>query len=79
MSYKNSAPTLLTPGMTEVARPIQLANRIKFGSRSFGSIEHERVHKFHLKQSRSSCRQTWKNTILHNQINVTQALIDVDT
>ena len=63
--------------MTEVARPIQLANRIKFGSRSFRSIEDERVHSFHSKKF--SCWQTWKNTILHNQINVTQALIDVDT
>ena len=56
--------------MTEVARPIQLANLIKFGSRSFRSIEHERVHNFW---------QTWKNNILHNQTNVTQTVIDVDT
>ena len=62
------------PGMTEVARPIQLANQIKFGSRSSGSIEHERGYNFHSKQSKFSCWQTWKNSILHNQINVTQAL-----
>ena len=65
--------------MTEVARQIQLANRIGFGSRAFRSIEHEHVHNFHSKQSRFSCWQTWKNSILHKQINVTQALIDVDT
>ena len=41
---------LLTPGMTEVTRQIQLANRIKFDSCPFRSIEHERVHKYHSKQ-----------------------------
>ena len=38
---------LLIPGND---RQIQSANRAKFGSRSFRSIEHERVHDFHSKQ-----------------------------
>ena len=53
--------------MTEVTRQIQLANRIKFGSRFLWSIEHERVHKFHLNQF--CCWQAQKSSILHDHWN----------
>ena len=69
--------------MTQVAHQIQLANRIKSGPRSFRSIEHERVHNFHSKQSRFSIdkheRTAYDITNVIIIINVTQALIDVDT
>ena len=41
--YKNL--TFWPPGMTEQTHQIQLANGIKFGSRSFWSIEIESLHK----------------------------------
>ena len=52
--------------MTEETRKIQLANQIKFGSRSFRSIEQEDVHDFHPKQF--SCWQAWNNSILQNHL-----------
>ena len=39
-----------SPGITGETRQIQVANRIKFGSRSFRSIEYERIHDFYSKQ-----------------------------
>ena len=63
--------------MTEETRQIQLANRIKFGSRSFRSIEHEREHDFNQTSFLVDMHEitTYQTTI---QINVIQPVIDVD-
>ena len=63
-----------------MARPIKSANRIKFGSRFFWAIEHERVHTIFIQNSPGSLVDKQERTAYYrcNQINVTQALIDVD-
>ena len=72
------APNLLTPGNDPGDASDSISQSNQIGSRSFRSIEHERVHKFH---SHSSLvdkheRAAYYITI---QIDVTKALIDVDT